>query len=142
MSLRLRKIREAFPLWRRWLHFPTLLWLNHSNAMLLALPIAGWLCALTVVFGGPLGFWGLLGCYVIYLSIDKVILLIFPWDCVLFELAFLGLLLPEWPALPEIRATTAPAPLLVWALRLVVFRVMFGFGKPKFGESTGRTGAI
>ena len=136
VGLRLGKIRDAFPLWRRWMHFPTLLWLNHSDAMLLALPIGGCLCALAVVFGGPLGFWGLLGCYVIYLSIDKVIMLIFPWDCVLFELAFLGLLLPEWRALPELRATATPAPLLVWALRLVVFRVMFGFGKAKFAEST------
>jgi hypothetical protein len=136
MGLRLGKLRDAFPLWRRWVHFPTLLWLNHSDAALLALPSAGLLCALAVVFGGPLGFWGLLGCYLVYLSIDKVITLIFPWDCVLFELTFLGLFLPEWRALPELTATAAPAPLLVWALRLVVFRVMFGFGKAKFAEST------
>jgi hypothetical protein len=136
LGLRLAKIRDAFPLWRRWVHFPTLLWLDHSDAMLVALPIAGLLCGFAVVIGGPLGFWGLLGCYVVYLSIDKAIMLIFPWDCVLFELAFLGLFLPEWRALPEVTASATPAPLLVWALRLVVFRVMFGFGKAKFAEST------
>ena len=28
---RLAKIRRDFPLWRRWAHFPTLLWLNDSD---------------------------------------------------------------------------------------------------------------
>lgn len=133
---RLQKITEAFPWWRRFVHYPTLLWINSSDAMLRGLIALGWLCAAAVIVGGPLGFWGMLGCYVVYISFDKPIGLIFPWDCVLFELGFLCLFLPQWHALPELTATATPAPLLVWALRLVVFRVMFGFGKAKFAEST------
>ena len=55
---------------RRWMHFPTLLWLNHSDATPLALPIAGGLVrGCSEARGQPRG---LLGCYLIYLSIDKV----------------------------------------------------------------------
>lgn len=133
---RLEKVRNAFPWWRRVVHYPTLLWLDCSDTMLRGLVVTGLLCALAVIYGGPVGFWGLLGCYVVYISLDKPIGLIFPWDCLLFELAFLGLFLPPWSALPELGAATTPPPLLAWAFRLLVFRVMFGFGKAKFAEST------
>jgi hypothetical protein len=130
-QLRLQGYRKAFPAWRRWLHFPTLLWLNDSDRMLRALVLAGVASALCVIYGGPLGSWGMLGCYLVYVSLDKPIGLIFPWDSVLFELGFLCLLLPGWSALPSLSAPTPPAA-LVWALRLLPLRVFLGFGKTKF----------
>lgn len=136
IELRLRKVREAFPFWRRVVHYPTLLWFSQSNLMLRALVVAGWFGALAAIYGGAFGFWGLLVCYVCYVSLDKAIVLIFPWDCVLFELTLLALFLPAWPALPSLAVTETPTPLLAWAFRLLVFRVMFGFGKAKFAEST------
>jgi hypothetical protein len=129
---RLAKIEEDFPTWRRFYYFPTLLWVNRSDAMLRALTWVGILAALCVIYGGPLSFWGILTCYLCYLSLDIATALIFPWDCLLFECTVLALLLPATHALPNLHAVSAPAPALAWAYRLVLFRVMLGFGKQKF----------
>ena len=133
---RLRKMRDSFSAWRCWLHFPSLFWIDHSDRTLRGVVWLGLGGALCMIYGGPLGFFGILACYVAYISLDKSIGLVFPWDSMLFELGFLSLFLPRWSALPELAATTTPAPLLVWAYRLLVFRVLFGFGKVKFAEAT------
>ena len=132
ISRRLAKIREDFPTWRRFLYFPTLLWTNSSDGMLRALPLIGATAAVGVIYGGPLGWECLLVCYVCYLALDLAVALIFPWDCLLFEATLLALFLPETLALPNLEAVSAPAPALTWAYRLLLFRVMFGFGKQKF----------
>ena len=129
---RLAKIAEDFPTWRRFYYFPTLLWINCSDAVIQTLPLVGIAGALMVIYGGAFSFWGLLICYVCYLSLDPVMSLIFPWDCLLFECTVLALFLPATHALPDLHAVAAPAPALAWAYRLVVFRVMLGFGKQKF----------
>jgi len=131
-SRRLQKLRQDFPSARRYLYFPTLLWLNDSDAMLRGLTWVGAAAAGCVIYGGPLSPWALLVCYLCYLSLDLVIGLIFPWDCLLFESTVLALFLPPTLALPSLEAVAAPAPALTWAYRLLVFRVMFGFGKQKF----------
>jgi hypothetical protein len=135
---RLAKFKEDFPGWRRFLYFPTLLWLSSSHAMLRALTLVGLAAAILVVYGGPLSWWALLTCYVCYLSLDVAMVLVFPWDCLLFECAILGLLLPATHALPNLHAVAAPAPALAWAYRLLIFRLMFGFGKQKFLGSRGK----
>jgi Lipase maturation factor len=132
VSRRLAKMRDDFPTWKRFLYFPTLLWLNESDAMLRALTWVGIASACLVIYGGPIGFWALLACYVCYLSLDTPMGLIFPWDCLLLESTLLALFLPHTQALPHVLAVSAPAPVLCWAYRLLVFRVMFGFGKQKF----------
>src|SRR5262249_48588649 len=81
---------------------------------------------------GELGRWALAGCYVCYLALDTPMALIFPWDCLLFESTLLALFLPGIKALPQLEALAAPAPLLTWSFRLLIFRLMFGFGKQKF----------
>jgi hypothetical protein len=80
----------------------------------------------------------LIVCYVAYLSLDMAIGLIFPWDCLLFEATVLSLFLPATYALPELRAVGVPAASLTWVYRLLVFRVMFCFGKQKFLGSTSK----
>src|SRR5687768_4102695 len=57
---------------------------------------------------------------------------IFPWDTMLFEVAFLVLLLPVVPYLPEVSASTLPCPSLAFMFRWLVLRLMLGFGKVKF----------
>ncbi|MET0386101.1 MAG: lipase maturation factor family protein [Polyangiales bacterium] len=131
-SRRLRTLRDDFPGPLRYLYFPTLLWANSSDAMLRALNWIGLVAAGVVVYGGPLATWALAVCYLCYLSLDFAIALIFPWDCLLFESTLLALFLPETLPLPALEAVSAPAPALTWAYRLLVFRVMFGFGKQKF----------
>lgn len=135
VSDRLARLRRDFPDLRRHLYFPTLLWLNSSDWMLRLLTWVGFAAAGCVVYGGPWSSWALAVCYVCYLSLDFAIALIFPWDCLLFEATLLGLFLPATLPLPELAAVAAPAPALTWAYRLLLFRVMFGFGKQKFTGS-------
>src|SRR5687768_16536867 len=101
---RLEKIAEDFPTWRRFLYFPTVLWISRSDAMLRVLVWVGLIAACCVVYGGPISPYAIAVCYLCYLSLDMAIGLIFPWDCVLFEAVLLGLFLPETLPLPEIAA--------------------------------------
>jgi hypothetical protein len=134
----LERIRRDFPGPRRFFYFPTLLWLDPSDRMLRGLVWFGALSAALVVIGGPLAPIALFCCYVCQLSLDMAMALIFPWDCLLFECTLLGLFLPATRALPELGMTALPAPALAWAYRLLLFRLMFGFGKQKFVASRQR----
>ena len=104
----------------------------------MALTLIGFTAAALVIYGGPYSSWALVVCYVCYLSLDLAVGLIFPWDCLLFEATVLALFLPATLPLPELAAVAAPAPALAWAYRLLLFRLMFGFGKQKFLGSTGK----
>lgn len=132
ISRRLAKIAEDFPSAWRFLYFPTPLWLGSTDRVLRALPLVGMTAAVGVIIGGPLGWLCLLICYGCYLALDMAVALIFPWDCLLFEATLLALLLPATLPLPALEAVSAPAPALAWAYRLLLFRLMFGFGKQKF----------
>lgn len=133
---RLDKIREDFPSWHRFHYFPTLLWLSHRDTMLRVLVWVGLAASCCMIYGGPISHYAIAVCYICYLSLDMAIGLIFPWDCVLFEAVILGLFLPETLPLPSIAAVGTPAPAIAWAYRLLVFRLMFGFGKQKFLGAT------
>jgi hypothetical protein len=141
VSRRLDKMRDDFPTWRRFFYFPTLLWLNDSDLMLRLLTFAGIASASLAIYGGELGRWALLSCYVCYLGLDTAMALIFPWDCLLFESTLLALFLPGIQALPGLAALAPPPPLLTWAYRLLIFRLMFGFGKQKFIGSRSKDAA-
>jgi hypothetical protein len=141
IARRLAKLREDFPTWRRFFYFPTLLWFGHPDWFLRALPRIGMLGALLVIYGGPLSVWALGLCYVCYLSLDLAISLVLPWDSLLFETVVLALFIPPTRALPQLEATAAAAPALAWAFRLLLFRVMFGFGKQKFMGSRAKDAA-
>ncbi len=106
--------------------------------MLRVLCATGLLGACGAIYGGPFSRIALAVCYGSYLSLDMATGLIFPWDCLLFEGTVLSLFLPATHALPDLRAVAAPAAALTWAYRLLVFRVMFGFGKQKFFGSTSK----
>ena len=86
----LTSVRRDFSWWQRIAYFPTLLWFNTSDLSLRLLTWFGAACAACVVYGGPLSQLAMLGCYVTYVSLDKPMGLVFPWDCVLFEAGFLG----------------------------------------------------
>lgn len=129
---KLGAMRRDFPGLRRLLYFPTLLWFTRSNWALRALVAAGFAAGLAVIWGGPFGCWGFLVAYAIYLSFDVALKLSFPWECVFFEVTVFGLFLPETLPLPELASTSAPAPAIAWALRILLFRVVCGFGKFKF----------
>ena len=129
---KLAQMRADFSLWRCIAYWPTLLWFGASDRALRALVWSGIAASIFVIVGGPFSFPGLCICYVAYLSLDVPIQLNFPWDAALFETAFLGLFLPPTLLLPHIEAVSAPDPALAWAYRLLLFRILFGFGKLKF----------
>ena len=141
VARRMAKYREDFPSWRRFVYFPTLLWLNNSDAMLRLLTWVGMASAALVMYGGPWSHWALVSCYVCYLSLDMPMGLVFPWDSLLLESLFLALFLPETHALPDWSATALPTPLITWVYRLLLFRLMFGFGKQKFMGSRSKDSA-
>ena len=136
VSDKLARLRHDFPTWKRVLYFPTLLWISPGNGMLRLLTIGGMVASLAVVIGGPWSVFALAVCYVFYLSLDLPFSLVLPWDTVLFEMALLGLLLPPTDLLPSLNAAHAPLPAVTWVFRILVFRVMFGFGKLKFIGTT------
>jgi hypothetical protein len=140
---RLGVLTEHFPGVRRFFYFPTLLWLSSRDWALRGIAFIGALAAALVVCGGPWTPFALITCYVAYLSLDVAIRLIFPWDCTLFETGFFAMFLPATLALPELGAVSTPDPALVWVYRLLVFRVLFGFGKFKFlGSSRDDSGYL
>lgn len=133
----LRAMRRDFG--RRALgYFPTLLWLNESDAALQWIPRVGMAAGLLVIAGGPLSPVALALCYVLYLSLDRPMGLVYPWDSLLCEVGFWGMFLPPLQWLPQLQATAAPAPALAWVFRILLFRVMFGFGKQKFLGTSAR----
>jgi hypothetical protein len=132
IAARLQRMREDFPGPGRFFKIPTLLWLQPSDRMLLALPIIGMLASVVVIFGGPFAKPALFLAWLCFLSLDTVGALYFPWDCMVFEAGFLALLLPASEALPSLRLVAEPLPLVAFAFRLLVIRLMWGFAKVKF----------
>ncbi|GAB3166940.1 lipase maturation factor family protein [Telluribacter humicola] len=135
---KLAQIRLDYPGWRKWLYFPTLLWLDHSDRFLKGLVVLGSVSALVVMYGGPFAGLALLVCWLVYLSFDLPLSLSYPWDSVLLEAGFLALFLPELHHFPDVSVTVLPHPLVAWGFRLLMFRLIFGFGKFKFWKSNLR----
>lgn len=133
---RLAAIRRDFPSWRRFFYFPTLSWIRSGDFTLAAFPWLGLVASGAVLAGGPQTPWAFVACYALYLSIDRALVLIFPWDSMLFEAGFFAMFLPALRTLPALSAVGAPIPALAWVYRLLLFRVLLGFGKFKFVGST------
>ena len=102
----------------------------------------GFLSGLAMVAGGFAGLAGAALAWVSMLSLAEVADLNYPWDCLLLESGFLALLLPQVHALPELAALSAPMPAVGWALRWLLFRVLFGFGKLKFHGAISLTSPL
>jgi hypothetical protein len=127
----LAAMRTHFPGPLRFVRLPTLLWVSTDDRFLRALPWLGMAAGLCAVCGGPGTFWALLVCFVLYVSLD-VAALMFPWDCLLFEAGFLALFLPEPRLLPELGASALPLPVVAFAFRFLIVRLMSGFALLKF----------
>ncbi|MCC7447971.1 MAG: lipase maturation factor family protein [Anaerolineae bacterium] len=110
-------------------YVPTLLWLDTSDRFLSLLVIAGTL-------GSILAFFDVLTApvlailWVLWLSLVSVgqDFLAFQWDYLLLEVGFLTIFFAPWHILPRWSRQTTPSVVMLWLLRLVLFRLMFGSG--------------
>ena len=127
----LAAFRSHYPGPLRFVRMPTLLWLHHGDGLLRVLPVIGAISGAYAVMGGPGSWWALLTCWALYLSLDGCSLM-FPWDCLLLEAGFLALFLPEPAALPSLETEALPLPVVAFAFRFLVIRLMWGFAKLKF----------
>jgi hypothetical protein len=84
----LAAIRRDFPAPQRWLWFPTLLWIRADDRALRAIPWLGALAGLSIVIGGPQTPWAFFACWLLYLSLDLPMGLVYPWDSALLECGF------------------------------------------------------
>ncbi|HET8935630.1 MAG TPA: lipase maturation factor family protein [Polyangiales bacterium] len=135
LELQLSRMRRDYPGLGKYFRFPTLLWLNSSDAAVRALPYFGVLCGFGAIYGGALSFPCLLLGFMFWLSLEFRSLF-FPWDTLLQEAGFLALFLPASNALPDWNVSALPLPDVAFAFRWLVIRLMLGFAKDKFVGST------
>ena len=111
---------------RRWASFPTIFWLRPSLA---PAHVARFGAACAALFalgigGKPLLLLALLALLSLATALGEYIC--FPWDCLVLEACWLSVVFA--PA-----RGAAPSAACVAAHRLLLFRLMFGMGKKKFG---------
>lgn len=101
---------------------PSLFWFGLNDHALVAVCIAGCLGG-ALLIAGVLQRWAALACYVLYLSIVVIgqPFTNFQWDALLLESGFLAIFVRT-------------APLIVWAYRLLLFRLMFESGVVKLAS--------
>jgi predicted DCC family thiol-disulfide oxidoreductase YuxK len=117
---------------RAYLLVPTIFWFKATDSFLSGACAAGMLASLFLMFSSRFALvWqrlSVLACFVLYLSVISIgqPFTIFQWDALLLEAAFLSLF--------------AGTPPLVWAFRLLTFRLMFESGCVKLlsGDPTWR----
>jgi lipase maturation factor 1 len=138
----LSRVQSEFGSPERYLYFPTLAWLNSSDAALRAMGFGGAFGALLLIFDfAPMLVLAIL--WVLYLSLTTVgqVFLGFQWDALLLEAGFLALFLAPWHLFPRrLREYATPKlpRLLLWFL---LFRLMFSSGVAKLasGDPTWRS---
>lgn len=123
----------------RYLAFPTLCWLNDSDAFLHILCGGGVFLSLLLIVGvAPV--LALIGMWVFYLSLVTVgqSFLSFQWDALLLETGFLAIFFAPLQILPRISREAAPSSVALWLFRWLLFRLMFASGVVKLmsGDAT------
>lgn len=132
----LANYRRDFGVARSLWYWPTLFWLaGTSEVALAAVPACGALAALCAAWGGAVASpVGLAVAWATLLSVDAgPSACVYPWDSLALEAAFLAMWLPgTQPLSVGVASLAAPPPLLAFAFRWLLFRVLVGFGKLKF----------
>lgn len=116
------------PVW----NFPTLAWLNSSDAFLQFLTGGGMVLAGLMVLNLVPRLTAAL-CWLFYLSVVTVgqVFLGFQWDGLLLETGFLAIFLAPGHVLPLKTGEKQPSLTVIWLYRFLVFRVMFSSGAVK-----------
>ncbi|HYM13444.1 MAG TPA: lipase maturation factor family protein [Bryobacterales bacterium] len=129
---------ESF--WGRFWAFPTLAWLSSSDAFLHFLSLGGAILSVAALVGlFPIPIFALL--WLFYLSLVGVgqDFLSFQWDILLLETGFLAIFFAPRRLLPG-PSRGQPSPVVLWLLRILLFRLLFSSGVVKLasGDPTWR----
>ena len=118
---------------------PTLCWFNSSDTFLLFLCVAGCVCSI-LSFAGILPWLNAFLLWVLYLSLTIVgqEFLGFQWDNLLLETGFLAIFLLPVRRSWRWRRDEGPSRIVIWLLRLLLFKLMFESGLVKIlsGDTT------
>ncbi len=141
-------MRQWFPALRQWLEqqgltgfwsAPGLFWFSQSMDLHFWVCLAGLLMAALVMAGvaqGPL----LLLLWAVYLSLCQAgqVFMGYQWDALLLEAGLLGAILAPWRLWSPPRVLQLPSRTALFALHLLLFRLMFfsGWVKHSSGDST------
>jgi len=125
----------------RYYFWPTLCWFSASDGFLHFLCAAGSVLAGLLIIGiAPAPCLALL--WLLYLSLVTVgqDFLGFQWDNLLLETGFLAIFFAPRQWLPRLPTETCPPRVLLWLLRLLLFKLMFSSGCVKLasGDPTWR----
>jgi predicted DCC family thiol-disulfide oxidoreductase YuxK len=128
----LQNVRAQFDSPQRYWYFPTLAWLDPSDAALRAMGFGGALGAVLLIFDfAPIPLLSLL--WLLYLSLTTAgqDFLGFQWDALLLEAGFLAVFLAPARLLPRIRQNVEPPRLPRLLLWFLLFRLTFSSGVVK-----------
>lgn len=118
---------------------PTVAWINSSDSALQLIPLIGTFFALLVILGiitAP----ALAICWLFYLSLMTIggDFLLFQWDSLLLETSFLSIFFapwqlfePPWKLFGKEASLRQPPAVILFLLRLLLFRLLFGSGMCK-----------
>lgn len=114
---------------------PTLAWLNSSDAFLQLLCWGGIIASILTIVG-LLTAPALIVCWACYLSLTTAgqVFLGYQWDALLLETGFLAIFFAPLQLLPRPSKESEPSWLILWAFRLLLFRLMFGSGVVKLSS--------
>ncbi|MBE7472731.1 MAG: lipase maturation factor family protein [Anaerolineae bacterium] len=122
-------------------YLPTLFWLNTSDTFLHLVCGGGALLSLLLIVGiapGPILL--LLWAFYLSLMVGGQDFLAFQWDNLLLETGFLAIFFAPWQFWPKLIHESPPAPVWLWLLRWLLFKLMFSSGAVKLlsGDPTWR----
>jgi lipase maturation factor 1 len=115
---------------------PTLCWLDSSDGFLQFQCGAGVSLAIVLILGiAPVPALTLL--WLLYLSLTTVgrEFLEFQWDNLLLEVGFLSIFFAPLRLLPNLSKETPPSRIVLWLLRLLLFKLMFSSGSVKLASN-------
>lgn len=112
--------------------FPTIAWWFHSDVALHWLCGVGTLLSVLAIFRvapGPV----FLLLWVLYLSMTVAgqVFLSFQWDILLLETGLLAVFFAPWSFLPRLSTEPPPSRVMLWLVRLLLFKLMFLSGMVK-----------
>jgi predicted DCC family thiol-disulfide oxidoreductase YuxK/uncharacterized membrane protein YphA (DoxX/SURF4 family) len=108
---------------------PTLCWFDTSDGFLQFQCVAGTMLAVLLIVGiAPVPALALLwGLYLSLVTVGRDFLG-FQWDNLLLEAGFLAIFVAPLRLLPNLSRETPPSRLVLWLLRLLLFKLMFSSG--------------